>query len=215
MHDQNSLNTMLDQIAAQDADLKQALREIGYPQPRSRPMGFETMLRTLVGQQLSVSAAAAIFNRLIAGFDDQVPSPQQIMDSQDQDLRALGLSGQKVGYIKSLSRAILEDQLNFERLSVLEDEEAIAMITAIRGFGRWSAEIYLMFAHQRADLWPADDLALQVGLMRLKGLDERPKKRKVSEPLIENWRPYRSAGALFLWHLYGSATLDDAKPKKA
>ena len=92
---------------------------------------------------------------------------------------------------------------------MLPEEEAIAAISALRGFGRWSAEIYLLFALGRADIFPADDLGLQIGMQRLKGLEARP-KRKAMDALAEPWRPLRGCGAIFLWHYYGSATLDAA-----
>jgi len=91
---------------------------------------------------------------------------------------------------------------------VLPEDEAVAAISALRGFGRWSAEVYLLFALGRADSFPADDLGLQIGMQRLKGLAERP-RRKAMEALAEPWRPWRGCGAIFLWHYYGSATLDE------
>lgn len=209
MKTQEEIQKHLDILAQCDSDIARLLPQIGYPEPRVRTRGFETLLRALVSQQLSTKAAASIFEKLKTGFENKVPTPNQLLASDDESLRALGLSYRKVSYVKALCRALENGSLCFERLKQLDDESGIAMISAIRGFGRWSAEIYLMFAEQRQDIWPADDLALQEGLKRLKSLPERPKKRRESEALVEKWRPYRSAASLFLWKLYGSATFDE------
>jgi DNA-3-methyladenine glycosylase II len=123
--------------------------------------------------------------------------------SADQ-LRAAGLSARKVEYCHGVARAVLGGDLPLDDLPALEDEAAIAAICSLRGFGRWSAEVYAMFALDRADIFPADDLALQEALRRLKGLEERP-RGKQARALITHWSPYRSAGSVFLWHYYRGA----------
>ena len=114
------------------------------------------------------------------------------------------MSRQKVVYVRELATAVLEKQLNFRRIASLEDEEAIAVLTRIKGIGRWTAEVYLLFAHRRPDIWPVDDLAVVVGLQRLKGLEERP-TRKEMLAIGEDWRPWRSVVARLCWHYYSSA----------
>ena len=176
--------------------------DFGYPQPRIRAQGFETLFTTIVGQQISVEAAAAIMKRvreLLPRLD-----ASSLLNLPEGALRAAGLSMRKTEYAQELASSILDGVFNPDDLPVLEDREAIAAITALRGFGVWSAEIYLMFSLQRRDIFPANDLALQVALQRLKGLNERPKEKQARE-LIRHWAPWRSAGSLFLWHYYRGA----------
>ena len=120
-------------------------------------------------------------------------------------LRACGFSRQKQGYARSLCELVLSGQLDLERLPD-DDEEAIAHLTRIKGIGRWSAEIYLLFAEGRSDIWPAGDLAVQAGLHRILGLSARPSERE-TRALAESWRPWRGAAAIFTWHCYNNAAL--------
>lgn len=189
----------LDEIAARDNDVAKALKQVGYPTPRKRPPGFGTLINIIVGQQVSTAAAAAIRGRLELAVEPM--TPKNFLQTDETTLRAAGLSSRKVEYGLGLAKAMRAGALNADRLAKQSDEEVIAALTEIRGLGRWSAEIYMMFALKRADVWPAEDLAIAEALKRLKKLDERP-NRKISEPLIEHWRPWRSVAALFLWHYY-------------
>ena len=155
------------------------------------------MLRAIVGQQVSTKAAAAILARVEAatgGIDD----PAKVAATSDEDLRAAGLSGQKVAYVKSLAEEVLSGRLDFANLPA-DDEEAIAAMVRVKGIGRWSAEVYLLFAEGRGDVWPAGDLAVRQEVGRILGLDEHPNEKKVRE-LAEAWRPHRGAAAIFAWH---------------
>ena len=196
----------IDRLAAVDPDVEAAVTRIGYPIPRLRPPGFATLLRIMVSQQVSTRSAAAIWGRLEAACGEAT-TPDNYLKLDEPALRAVGLSGRKIEYGSGLALAIQEGSLDLDRLDHLPDDDAIAELCNLRGFGRWSAEIYLLFAHSRADSWPADDLAVQVGMQRLKGLDERP-DRKTMDRLAEGWRPLRGCGAILLWHVYGAATLD-------
>ena len=189
----------LDEIAARDSDVAKAFKQVGYPASRKRPPGFGTLINIIVGQQVSTAAAAAIRGRLELAVEPM--TPKNFLQTDETTLRAAGLSSRKVEYGLGLAKAMQAGALNTDRLSKQSDEEVIAALTEIRGLGRWSAEIYMMFALKRADVWPAEDLAIAEALKRLKKLDERP-NRKISEPLIEHWRPWRSVAALFLWHYY-------------
>ncbi|MEM8948263.1 MAG: DNA-3-methyladenine glycosylase 2 family protein [Pseudomonadota bacterium] len=196
----------VDRLSGIDPDIHAAVERIGYPIPRLRPPGFATLLRIMVSQQVSTHSAAAIWGRLEAACLDDA-TPERFLPLDDAALRAVGLSGRKMDYGRGLSRAITDGSLDLDGLTTLTDEEAIAELCKLKGFGRWSAEIYLLFALSRADSWPADDLAVQVGMQRLKGLDQRP-DRKTMDQLAEGWRPLRGCGAILLWHVYGAATLD-------
>jgi DNA-3-methyladenine glycosylase II len=197
---------MLDALAAADADLARALAQVGYPAPRQRDPGFATLLRIILAQQVSTASAAAIWRKLEAALGGEV-GPDRFLGLDDAALRAAGFSGRKAEYARGLCRAIAEGALDPDALALLDEETAIAALVRLRGFGRWSAEIYLLFALGRADTFPADDLAIQIAYQRLKRLDARP-TAKVLRTSSEPWRPYRGAAAVFLWHYYGAATLD-------
>jgi len=202
----------LDKIAAMDPRVAEALARFGLPEPRHRPRGYNALLRTLIAQQISVHAARAIYARLENRLGD-LESPDAVLAADEETLRACGLSRPKISYARSLAEAVASGRLDFEALRQMEDEEAIAALSSVRGFGRWSAEIYLLFAEGRPDIWPADDLALQEAVKRLAGLQERP-KAKATRLLAENWRPHRGAMAIFGWHYYAATTRsqDDKAP---
>lgn len=198
------LKAALDAVAAKDADIARALAAVSYPEPRIRARGYATMLRTIVGQQVSVAAAASVWAKLEALLGPTCPAPALIAASFDE-LRACGLSRQKQGYARSLADLILSGELVLDALPE-DDEEAIALLTRVKGIGRWSAEIYLLFAEGRTDIWPAGDLAVQEGLGRIKQLPARPNEKE-TRALAEAWRPHRGALAIFTWHAYDNPAL--------
>ena len=200
--DQKQIIEDIDRIALIDHELKVALSSYGYPQPRIRPQGFETLLTIIVGQQISTEASAAIMTRIRELLPDMFAAT--LLKLPTGALRKAGLSGRKVEYAQGLASAIVKGELNPDTLPDLDDQQAIKAITRLRGFGVWSAEIYLMFSLQRRDVFPADDLALQVALQRLKNLKQRP-TAKQARTLIAHWSPWSSAGSLFLWHYYRGA----------
>ena len=192
----------IDSIARVDAEVAQVLGAIGYPLPRIRAQGFETFFSTIVSQQISTEAAAAIMQRVRMLLPRINAS--SLLDLPENALREAGLSMRKVEYAQGLAQAILGGDFVPGDLPTLNNDEAVQTITTLRGFGVWSAEIYLMFSLQRNDIFPADDLALQVAVQRLKGLEQRPTSKQ-ARSLIEHWSPWRSAGSLFLWHYYRGA----------
>ncbi len=202
------LHQALGELAACDPDVARAIERVGLPAPRARPPGFATLLRIITAQQLSTKAAAAIQARLDAAMGGST-APEAFLALDDATVRVCGLSARKVAYGRSLAEALASQRLDLEGLGSAPDEVVIEALTALPGFGRWSAEIYLLFALDRLDVLPADDLALQVGFQRLKWLDERP-KAKALRAATEGWAPWRGAGSILLWHFYGAATLDEA-----
>ncbi len=200
--DQEKLIADIDRIAAIDENVKEALPIVGYPQPRIRPKGFETFLSIIVGQQISTDAAKAIMQRLYVLIPDM--KAETVAKLSFEELRTAGLSNRKVEYTQGLATAIVDGSLDVDALAGMDDDNAIRSIIGIRGFGVWSAEIYLMFSLQRSDIFPANDLALQVAIQRLKGLESRPSEKQARQA-IEHWAPCRSAGSLFLWHFYRGA----------
>lgn len=198
------LRSSLDALAAIEPAFARGLDRAGYPEPRIRERGYETLLRTIVGQQVSVAAATSIWNKLDATVGSGL-APAAIAAAPDELLRAAGLSRQKISYAKSLAEKVASGELDLGQLPG-DDEEAIAALTRIKGIGRWSAEIYLLFAEGRADIWPAGDLAVQIEVGRIMGLDERPSERS-TRALAEGWRPHRGAAAIFAWHHYKTPVL--------
>lgn len=186
-------------LAERDRDIAAALAVIGPPPDRSRPPGFASLLRAIVGQQISSAAAAALWTRIVAAIDPLTPEAVARLDLDD--LRGLGLSRQKALYAQGLARDLLDRRIDLDLVPTLEDEAAIAHLIQIKGIGRWSAEIYLLFALNRPDVFPAGDLALQIAMQRLKQLRRRPEPKRLIK-LVEPWRPYRGAAAQFLWHYY-------------
>ena len=186
-------------LAAADPDLARIGRVNGPPGLRAREPGFATLLNILVSQQLSRASAEAIWGRLEAAC--RPLGAQAFLALSDQALRAAGLSRPKVAYARGLARAVAGGGIDLERLGAQDDQAAAAALMALKGIGRWSAEIYLLSALGRPDVWPADDLALMVAVERLKRLDARP-TRAVMERIGEPWRPWRAVAARMLWHDY-------------
>ncbi len=195
------LKTSLDAIAVIEPGFAAAIAATGYPEPRLRDPGYATLLRTIVGQQVSVAAAASVWNKLEALLGKGC-SPEKLIAQDFDALRACGLSRQKQGYARSLAELVITGALPLDALPT-DDEEAITYLTQVKGIGRWSAEIYLLFAEGRTDIWPAGDLAVQEGVGRLLKMEARPSEKDIRE-IAENWRPHRGAAAIFTWHIYAA-----------
>jgi len=174
------------------------MAEAGYPEPRHSDPGYITLLRTIVGQQVSIKAAASMWAKLQLSVGD--PTPANVLAASDEMLRAAGLSRQKMSYARSLAEEVLSGRLDLDNLDD-EDEAAIAQLVRVKGIGRWSAEVYLLFAEGRPDIWPAGDLVVQIQTGRIMGLAEKPSERRLRE-LAEGWRPHRGGAAIFAWHHY-------------
>ena len=198
-----NIRAHLAHLEQKDAHLKKAIELVGYPDERRNPHGFDVFLRIISGQQLSVKAAATIYERF-AGLMDHDPTPEKLLRLTDEEMRGAGMSKQKVIYVRSLAEAVLDGPLDLAALPSMSDEDALAAITAVKGLGRWSAEMYLIFSLGRPDMWPVDDLAVRKGIARILELDEEPKPKALDE-IGERWRPYRSAVALLSWHYYSNA----------
>jgi len=198
------IRTGIDSVAAIEPAFARALAAADYPEPRIRPAGYQTLLRTIVGQQVSVAAAASVWRKLEAELGEEM-APETLLDADFDTLRACGLSRQKQGYARSLCELVVSGDLPLDNLPA-DDEEAIAELVRIKGIGRWSAEIYLLFAEGRADIWPAGDLAVMAGLHKILDLPERPSEKE-ARALSQAWRPHRGAIAIFTWHCYNNPAL--------
>ena len=200
-----SLHASCDALAGFHPGFARVLDSHGHPEPRLSEPGVETLLRTIVGQQVSVAAARSMWAKLTAEYGDPIDL-ERLLAASDEELRAVGQSRQKAGYLRSLAGLVLAGELDLSNLPE-DDEEAIALLTRIKGIGRWSAEIYLLFAEGRPDAFPAGDLAVQVEIGRVLGLDERPSE-KALRAIAEDWRPHRGAAAVLAWHSYNAPPLD-------
>jgi DNA-3-methyladenine glycosylase II len=199
----------LDQLAAIDADIAAALSRFGPPPDRSLPASFETLARSIIGQQISRAAASAIWTRMLDRDNDNAPI---IASKQPDDLMPFGLSRRKAEYLIGIADEVQSGRLDLAALAKMSGEDVQKRLVEIRGIGAWTADNFRLFALGDMDAWPANDIALQEGMKLLKSLDERP-NGKMLETLGEAWRPYRGAGALMLWHIYGilvrKATIDE------
>jgi DNA-3-methyladenine glycosylase II len=199
----------LGKLAAIDADIAAALSRFGPPPDRSLPASFETLARSIIGQQISRAAASAIWTRMRDQDHSNAPT---IASKQPDDLMPFGLSRRKAEYLIGIADEIQSGRLDLAALAKMSGEDVQKRLVEIRGIGAWTADNFRLFALGDMDAWPANDIALQEGMKRLKSLDERP-NGKMLEKLGEAWRPYRGAGALMLWHIYGilvrQATIDE------
>jgi len=179
--------------------MRDAVEAYGNPKSRKRAPGFATLVRIIIDQQVSVQAGAAIWNRLETAAG--IVSPQAVTDLGEAGLRQAGLSGAKARYVLGIANAVCAGELDFARLHRRREDSIFSELTALKGVGRWTAEIYLMFALGKPDIMPVGDIALQAAAGRLLGLDERPGPDQLEE-ISERWRPYRSVAAVMLWHFY-------------
>lgn len=209
--DDANLKKAMRHLAKVDPDFARVLKDVGHPVRREMPTGFGGLMRSIVGQQVSVHAARSIWLRLEAAV--QPMEPAVFLLQSDEQLRAVGLSGAKVKYGRSLATDIVEGRIDFDALHTLDDAAAVKMLTQAKGIGPWTAEIYLMFAHGRPDIMPGLDLGLVVAAQHLKGLRTRPTPERLLK-IAEQWRPWRSAAALLLWHYRRSMPDWGPKPLK-
>jgi DNA-3-methyladenine glycosylase II len=166
---------------------------------RQRKDHLSALCGSIASQQLSTKAAATIFGRFVALFPDgHIPDAASIAAQSDEALRGVGLSGQKVGYLRDLSARIMDGRLQLDELETLPDEDVIERLTAVKGFGRWTAEMFLMFRLHRPDVLPAGDLGIVTAIQRLYRLRKKPDARRVLK-IGEAWRPYRSVASWYLW----------------
>nr|WP_299039493.1 DNA-3-methyladenine glycosylase 2 family protein [uncultured Psychrobacter sp.] len=178
--------------------------QVGVPSLRRNEGGFAALLRAIVGQQLSVAAASSIWQRLV---DANLITPKTLIQADDDDLRAQGLSRQKIRYVRSL----VDHDIDYQALTTMSDGEVIDTLTAVTGIGRWTAEMYLLFSLGRADILAVDDLAIRVAAMALLELPERPTPKQL-KVATQSWSPYLSAASLLLWAYYGGLKDKEAMP---
>ncbi|WP_448189498.1 DNA-3-methyladenine glycosylase family protein [Azospirillum sp. sgz301742] len=190
----------LEHLASIDPIFAECVR-VGGPVLRdfTRPAGFAGLLRIIIEQQLSTQVALALWRKL----EERVPAitPDTYLMQDEATLKSCGFSGRKIEYGRILAESVASGRLDLDAVHAMEDEAAIEALVALKGIGRWSAEIYLMTALNRPDVWPVDDLAIMLGVQRLKGWPERPTRADLIA-VAEPWRPHRSLAARLVWHHY-------------
>jgi DNA-3-methyladenine glycosylase II len=199
-------------LMRRDPILAGAIKQIGPCRmaERQRKDHLTALIGAIVSQQLSTKAAATIFGRFAALFpDSQITNAAAIDAFDDATLRGVGLSGQKVGYLRDLSARIADGRLNLDELEALPDEQVIERLTAVKGFGRWTAEMFLMFRLHRPDVLPAGDLGIVNAIQRLYRLRKRPDPKRILK-MGEAWRPYRSVASWYLWQTLRNEPLSTA-----
>jgi DNA-3-methyladenine glycosylase II len=196
---QKTLALAARELAARDQLLANIYATHGDPPLWQRASGFRTLVHIILEQQVSLGSAKSMLNRLEA--DIQPFTPERFVELGDAHLRDLGVTRQKSSYLLHLAESIVSGELNFRKLSRLSDDQVLVQLTGIKGIGSWSANIYLLMAMRRADIWPAGDLALAVAIKELHGLDARPSPEEL-ERIAEQWRPYRAVAARMLWQYY-------------
>jgi DNA-3-methyladenine glycosylase II len=196
---QKSLALAARELAARDKTLADILATHGDPPLWRRATGFTTLVHIILEQQVSLKSAKSMLTRLEAAI--QPFTPLRFIQLGDTYLRSLGVTRQKSAYLLHLSASIANGELSFTKLSRMSDDEARVVLTRIKGIGSWSADVYLLMAMRRADIWPAGDLALAVAMKDLKGLANRPGPDEL-ERLAEKWRPHRAVAARMLWQYY-------------
>ena len=179
------------------------VRDIGPLGPEERRRGrpadaYGALVRTIVGQQLSTRAARTIYTRVTALFGDRPPTPEEILAADEEALRAAGLSRPKVSYLRDLARRVIDGELDLDALHALPDEEVIAQITAVKGLGRWSADMFLIFHLDRPDVLPVGDLGIRRAVERAYGLPDLPDAETLDR-IAAPWRPWRTLACFYLW----------------
>ncbi len=203
-------------LMRRDPVLGAAIKHIGACGMADRQRGdhLTALVGAIVSQQLSTKAAATIFGRFLALFEDsRIPDAGAIAAHSDQTLRGVGLSGQKVGYLRDLSARIADGRLQLDELDALSDDSVIERLTSVKGFGRWTAEMFLMFRLHRPDVLPAGDLGIVNAIQRLYGLRKRPDAKRIMK-MGEAWKPYRSVASWYLWQTLRNTRNSALKTKK-
>jgi DNA-3-methyladenine glycosylase II len=194
-----NLKRFYDQLGEADADLQNIIITYGYPPLWVRPNTFETLVLTILEQQVSLASAYAAYKRLKEKL--KVVEPVTLLQLTDEELRACSFSRQKIGYVRGLAAAIVAGQINLQALARQPDEEVRHTLKSLKGIGDWTVDIYLLHALQRTDIFPLGDLALVNALKVVKGLSMQTAKEEMLQ-IAKPWRPYRSIATMLLWHYY-------------
>ena len=198
-----TLQIAIKHLTKNDSDLKQIVIDLGLPPLWIREPGFKTLIHIILEQQVSLASARATFEKVSNAAETLTPS--RLLKFTDLELRKFGFSKQKAGYCCGVAEVIIEGRLDLDSLQYMSDEEARLRLVEIKGIGPWTADIYLLMALRRSDIWPTGDLALASAMQQVKGLSIRP-NQELQEEIASLWKPWRSVAARILWHYYLSGS---------
>jgi len=204
---QRSLLRATRELAAEDPDLAAVVETYGPPPLWAREPGFHTLIHIVLEQQVSLASAKAAYDRLVAATGRLVP--ERFLALSDEELKTVGFSRQKAAYGRALAQAILDGRIDLARLETLDDEQVKVQLTANRGIGPWTADIYLLMVLRRPDTWPSGDLALASAVQRVKRMRAQPTPERL-ERVGRAWQPWRAVAARILWHYYLSSPRQQA-----
>ena len=197
--DEDNFNSFCDVLAKKDKDLRGVIRAHGYPPMWTRPASFQTLILTILEQQVSLASAYAAFKKLKERIGYVTPS--KVLSLTDEELRSCYFSRQKIVYARELAKAIQSKQLQLKKFTNAHEDEVRIELKKIKGIGDWTVDVYLMHALQRTDLFPLGDIALVNSLKEVKQLHSQTTKEKMLK-ISESWRPYRTIASMILWHAY-------------
>jgi DNA-3-methyladenine glycosylase II len=195
----SNFHSICDKLARKDKDLATAIKQYGYPPMWTRPNSFETLVHFILEQQVSLASALAALEKLRERII--LITPERLIPLSDVELRACYFSRQKIIYVKSLARAIIDNQINLKEMETLSDARVREKLIALKGIGNWTIDVYLMFVLQHTDIFPVGDLAVRNAVIAVKGLAKDASKEKILD-LANIWKPYRTVAAMILWHYY-------------
>ena len=196
----NQMMNAFKAIIKTDENIKEIFEKFGYPENRSIPEGFESLTKIIIGQQISTNVAKKIYTKL---RDKNILNERTLSKMSHEELKSFGLSSQKSNYIKNLASLVYKKELDLTTLSKINSDDIDEILIKVKGIGKWTINNYKIFALQNVDAWPTADLALQEAMKLIKKLSYRPAENEM-EVIGDKWKPYRGAGALFLWHYYNS-----------
>jgi DNA-3-methyladenine glycosylase II len=195
-------------LRGRDPVLKRIIEQVGPLEMAHRPERFQSLVRAIIFQQLAGRAALAIYQRFVKIIGHgRFPTPAMVIAASDKDMRLAGLSRGKMAYIRDLARHVRDGSLNFRRFARMADEEVISDLVRVRGIGRWTAEMFLMFNLRRPDVLPVDDLGFRSAVAKGYGLGQLPTAKELKS-MAEPWRPYRSAAVWYFWQSTRLTTMD-------
>ncbi|MCW6159794.1 MAG: DNA-3-methyladenine glycosylase [Candidatus Micrarchaeales archaeon] len=195
-------------IGKKDRKLAMIARRVGYLRIPLHDNYYEALIRSIVSQQISWAAANAILRKLESLYGGRLPTPGQFLRTRMDRIRSAGISPQKYSYIKDLAQKIEDGHVELAKFGKMADDDIVEELDDVKGIGRWTAEMFLMFSLGRTDVWPVDDLGIRHAVMRVYNLRKEPDRVRMVQ-IGEKWRPYRSIAALYLWHSH-----DNSKAKK-
>jgi DNA-3-methyladenine glycosylase II len=192
-------HSICDQLALTDPNLDRIIKHYGYPPLWSRPNTFESLVHIILEQQVSLASALSALNKLKERLQEITPA--RVLLLTDAEMKACYCSRQKTAYIKYLAEAIISGQIDLAAFEQMEDEDIRRQLTALKGIGNWTVDVYVMFALQHTDVFPVGDLAIVNAVKRLKALPKETTREELIS-IAEQWKPYRTVASMTLWHYY-------------